>query len=413
MTSTYFKRIVQSEVQEYLVNHEDSDEKDLVLQHKKVLGIPIALLAQQISGRRKAKSKLALWYKTKGIVYPPSVNIEQCSSEATARFKTRIAQSILSDSQNPTIADLTGGFGVDSYFFSLVFDSVHYVEPNDDLFQIVSANHRTLQVKSIVHHQTTAEDFIATRTKVDLVYIDPSRRDSNSRKVFRLADCTPDISSLQETIFEHSRFLLVKASPLLDIQQGLRELTHTKKVFVVSVNNECKELLFLCEKNYTGHVQIEAVDLFVNGDLKNVLSFLQEEEKNAISVLGEAAEYLYEPNASILKAGAFKLISEKFQLVKLAPNTHLYTSSLLIKDFPGRVFQIEVLDPDVKELKRFLPNGKANVLTRNYPLKAEELKKKLKLTDGGEKYVIGFSVDNYRHKKKKHLAICCLPTKTQ
>ncbi|MBK8289844.1 MAG: hypothetical protein IPK96_01745 [Flammeovirgaceae bacterium] len=123
--------------------------------------------------------------------------------------------------------------------------------------------------------------------------IDPSRRDSNSRKVFRLADCTPDISSLQETIFEHSRFLLVKASPLLDIQQGLRELTHTKKVFVVSVNNECKELLFLCEKNYTGHVQIEAVDLFVNGDLKNVLSFLQEEEKNAISVLGEAAEYLY------------------------------------------------------------------------------------------------------------------------
>ncbi|MBP9927273.1 MAG: class I SAM-dependent methyltransferase, partial [Cyclobacteriaceae bacterium] len=197
-------------------------------------------------------------------------------------------------------------------------------------------------------------------------------------------------------------------SPLLDIQQGLRELTNTKKVIVVSVNNECKELLFLCEKNFMGDAQIEAVDLFANGDIKNTFSFFPQEEKNANSLLGEAAKYLYEPNASILKAGAFKLISEKFQLIKLAANTHLYTANHLMADFPGRIFQVESLDPDTKQLKSLLPNGKANVLTRNYPLKPEELKKKLKLTDGGEKYVIGFS-----SQKKKHLAILSLPIKTR
>lgn len=157
-----------------------------------------------------------------------------------------------------------------------------------------------------------------------------------------------------------------------------------------------------------GDAQIEAVDLFTNGDIKNTLSFFPQEEKKANSLLGEAAEYLYEPNASILKAGAFKLISEKFQLTKLAVNTHLYSASHLMTDFPGRIFQVESFDPDTKQLKSLLPKGKANVLTRNYPLKPEELKKKLKLTDGGEKYVIGFS-----SQKKKQLAVCSLATKTQ
>ncbi|MDZ7647868.1 MAG: hypothetical protein U5K54_12170 [Cytophagales bacterium] len=279
MTSAYFKRIVQSEVQEYLVDHEDSDEKDLVLQHKELLGVPMALLAQQILGRRKAKSKLATWYKTKGMVYPPSVNIEQCSSEATARFKTRIAQSILSDLQNATIADLTGGFGVDSYFFSLVFVSVHYVEPDADLFQIASANHQTLKAKSIVHHQTTAEDFIATRTKVDLVYIDPSRRDSNSRKVFRLADCTPDISSLQHNVFEHSPFLLVKASPLLDIQQGLRELTHTKKYLLFPLTTNAKSCFFYARKTTRAKYKLRPLIFLLMVTLKTSYLFPQRKRK--------------------------------------------------------------------------------------------------------------------------------------
>lgn len=402
-------RIRQKDLQAYLFSHEDEDERDLVLQQKEVLGLPVSLVAQQIAGRRKAKSKLATWYKTRGIIYPPSLNIEQASSEATARFKTQVARGSFSSSQKVTIADLTGGFGVDSYFFSLAFDRIHYVEPNTDLLRIASANHHTLSTKSIVHHQATAEDFIASnKLSVDLVFIDPSRRDQNSRKVFKLADCTPDVIALQQAVFNKCNFLLVKTSPLLDIQQGLRELTNTKKVIVVSVNNECKELLFLCGKNFMGDAQIEAVDLFTNGDIKNTLSFFPQEEKKANSLLGEAAEYLYEPNASILKAGAFKLISEKFQLTKLAVNTHLYSASHLMTDFPGRIFQVESFDPDTKQLKSLLPKGKANVLTRNYPLKPEELKKKLKLTDGGEKYVIGFS-----SQKKKQLAVCSLATKTQ
>lgn len=409
MTANYLSRISEEEVQDYLFAHEAVDERDLVLQHEEILNLPAALIAQQIAGRRKAKSKLAMWYRTKGIIYPPSVNIEQSSSEATARFKAKIAHSLLSNSQNISIADLTGGFGVDSYFFSQVASQVHYVEPNTDLLQIAATNHVTLQAKSITHHLTTAEDFIdKNKLPVDLTFIDPSRRDQNSRKVFKLTDCTPDVSSLQKSIFKNCTSILVKTSPLLDIHQGLKELTNTKKVMVVSVNNECKELLFLAEKNFDGEALIEAVDLSVTGDVKNSLSFFLSEEKFAQGTLGPAAEYLYEPNASILKAGAFKLISEKFQLTKLAKNTHLYTSNHWVAGFPGRIFRIDVLDPETKKLKDFLSGSKANVFTRNYPLGAEELKKKLKLSDGGEKYVIGFSSET-----KKHLAICSLSTKKQ
>jgi hypothetical protein len=172
-------------------------------------------------------------------------------------------------------------------------------------------------------------------------------------------------------------------------------------VFVVSVDNECKELLYLAEKGYTGEVAIEAVDLTRDGNVNSAFAFSSEEEKCATVQLGEPLEFLYEPNSAILKSGAFKLISQKFQLAKLAPNTHLYTASKLVDDFPGRIFRIEVLNPDSKQLNQLLPNHQVNVMTRNYPLKAEKLKKKLKLLDGGDKFLIGFST-----KQKKYLALC-------
>lgn len=401
MPTNYLSRIAQPEVQDYIFSHESDDERSLVLKHHEVLGLPTSLVAQQLTGRRKSKIKLPTWYKTKGIVYPPSVNLEQSSSEATALHKVRIARSLFTNKSNFALIDLTGGFGIDSFCFSRVFSSTHYVEPNKDLFEIAQHNHQTLGASSIIHHNTSAQEFIDSSPPVNLVFLDPSRRDQQSRKVFKLADCTPDISTLQAKIFEKGSFLLVKTSPLLDLQQGLREILHVKKVFVVSVDNECKELLFLAEKGYSGEVEIEAVDLTRDGNVKSTFTFSFEEENCATVQLSEPLEFLYEPNSAILKSGAFKLISQKFQLAKLASNTHLYTASKLVTDFPGRIFRIEVLNPDIKKLNQLLPDKQVNVITRNYPLKAEELKKKLKLLDGGSKFLIGFSTQ-----QKKHLALC-------
>jgi len=402
MPTNYLSRITQPDVQDFIFSNEGEDEKEFVLRQKEIFGFTAPQIAQQLAGRRKSKLKLPTWYKTKGIAYPPTVNLEQSSSEATALFKVKIIRSLFSKQTNLIAVDLTGGFGIDSYYFSQEFKSTHYVEPNKDLFEIAHHNHQALAASSIVHHNTTAEKFIdATSLNFDLVFLDPSRRDQQSRKVFKLADCSPDITNLQEKILEKCHFLLVKASPLLDIQQGLREIKHIKKVFVVSVGNECKELLFLAEKNYLGEVDIEAVDLTQEGKVKSAFTFNVAEEKNAIAQAGEPSTFLYEPNAAILKSGAFKLISQKFKLAKLAPNTHLYTSSELVSGFPGKTFRIEVLDPDTKELRQRLTNQQVNVMTRNYPLKAEELKKKLKLLDGGDKFLIGFSTQ-----QKKHLALC-------
>jgi 16S rRNA G966 N2-methylase RsmD len=404
MPTNYLSRIVDPDVQDYLFSHEGEDERALVLKHKDILGLPASVIAQQLAGRRKSKLKLPAWHQRKQIIYPPTVNLEQCSSEATALFKASLAGKLFLQKTNLVAVDLTGGFGVDSYFLSTEFQFVHYVEPTIDLFEIAQNNHKQLGATSVIHHCTTAEKFIeSSNHQFDLIYLDPGRRDQHARKVFKLADCSPDVSKLQHQVFKKSHYLLVKTSPLLDIQQGLREILHVKKVYVISVDNECKELLFLAENNYQGKVEIEAVDLTPGGNVKHAFAFSPEEEKNANIQLGEPSAFLYEPNSAILKSGAFKLIAQKFQLIKLAPNTHLYTSSELIANFPGRTFQIEFLDPDPKQLKHLLPSRYVNVMTRNYPLKPEELKKKLKLIDGGEKYLIGFSDQH-----KNHLAFCHL-----
>lgn len=400
MLSNYLSKVGQPVIQNFLIEHESDDERALVLRQKEVDGIPSAIIATQLSGRKKAKSKLPTWYKTSGIIYPPAINLEQCSSEATALFKTHIIKSHVSSRR--IAADVTGGLGVDTFFFSTLFESVHYAEPNDELFEITKHNHDRLGASNITHHCLRAEEFIEQTDLVfDLVYLDPSRRDENSRKVYQLADCLPDITVLQPALFHKTSFILLKTSPLLDIQQGLREIQQVKKVFVVSLKNECKELLFLAEKNYAGDTIIEAVDLFENGIVQSSFSFTTSDEKSAHAKLGELDSYLYEPNASILKSGAFKLISERFALTKLDVNTHLYTSSSLVPNFPGKVFIIECFNPDTKKLKELLPDGKVNVVSRNYPLTPDQIKKKLRLRDGGPKFLIGFS-----SAKKKHLVLC-------
>jgi hypothetical protein len=256
-------------------------------------------------------------------------------------------------------------------------------------------NHKQLGAGNIVHHKGTAEQFLnealSNQTKLDVAFIDPSRRNKINKRVFSLTECEPDVTTLQDAIFRITDVLMIKTSPLLDLHRGLAELKFVQKMIVVAVENEVREVLFLCVKNFDGEPLIQATNLSKN-EKEESLSFSFSDERAATSTFSAAQKFLYEPNAAILKAGAFKTISQKFQLAKLHPSTHLYTSSTFIENFPGRVFEIlESLKASPKSVATQFPDGKANITTRNYPLSVEELKKKTGLKDGGKNYLIGFS----------------------
>lgn len=395
-----WKILLEKDVQQFIVEHEGVDGSAIALLSKTIKNVPAHWLAAQIIGRQKTKTKIPTYYDGEAILYPPSLNIEQSSSQATALFKANML--VENYPHTATIVDLTGGFGIDSYFLSKLCRSLIHVEPDSELQQLAEHNHRHLGVHTIQYVNKTAEDFLDTLQKhIDVFYIDPSRR-KNGQKVFSLEECEPNITALQEWIFAKSGTLLVKAAPLLDIHSGVRSLPFTKKVFVVSVNNECKELLFLCEKNFQGEPEIHAVNLATEGEVISSHTFTFSQEREAVVTMSDPQRYLYEANASLLKAGAFKSVSQSFAVSKLAPSTHLYTSENLIENFPGRIFEIlSLVKADSKSVHALLPDKKANVLTRNYPMKPEELKKKLKLRDGGDTYLIGFSGT-----KAKHLALC-------
>ena len=372
-------------IQRYIREQESLDVKQLVLKHKAILGIPAAHLFEQIAARKKAREKLPLYYNTEGIIFPPLLNFEQSSSEATAVYKSEILKGLL---HAKMAADLTGGFGVDSYFFSRSLQTVDYVEPEEFLLEIARHNHQLLGASNIRYHLSSAEEFLRENSEpFDAVYLDPSRRDATKRKIHSLAESRPDVLTLKPQIFRKTTFLLVKASPLFDIQEGIKQLGHVRKVYVISVLNECKELLFLCERDFSGTPVIDAINLT---GTTHSFEFTFPDERDVQVPYSDPLQYLYEPNASILKAGAFKSAAHRFGLMKIQANTHLYTGNDLIPEFPGRKFFIEKLvKPD--ELKKYFPEKRANITTRNYPLTAEQLKKKTGLKDGGEKFLIGFS----------------------
>ncbi len=378
-------------IQHFIRAHENDDRRTFVLNNKEVSGIPPGILADQIAGRKKSKEKLPTYYATSGVIYPPSINLEQSSSEQTARFKAEILQNIFKEKQIIG-ADLTGGFGVDAFFLSRAFKHLHFVEPEESLLEISRHNHEQLNATNIEYHLSSAEIFIKdARHSCDFFYADPSRRTLTGRKVNAMEDSIPDVVKLSVQILKKSSVFLVKASPLLDIQAGLTQLPYVKAAFVISVDNECKEVLFVCEKDSVGEPVIETVNLS-NHKKPEAFSFTFSEERAQETGLNDPLQYLYEPNASILKAGAFKSIGTRFNLQKIQNNTHLYTSHDLVSDFPGRIFLVEkTIRGDRQEIKKYFPDGKANVTTRNYPLTAEMLKKKTGLKDGGEKFLFGFS----------------------
>lgn len=387
----HFDHLLSDDLQRFIKDHEKDDEKILVLKHKEILGLPAAEIAQQIVGRRKAKTKLPVYYNANKIIYPPKVNLEQCSSEKTAQFKASLLSGNLA-------ADLTGGFGIDSFFLSKSFKKVIHVEPDEALSQITKHNHRTLDANNIEHQCGTAESFINThKDHFDLLYIDPSRRSNANRKVFKFSDCGPNVVNLLPLLIKKSNSILIKASPLIDIKQGLSELDSVSKVLIVGFDNECKEVLFLIA-NTKKETVIEVFDLSEDDKKSASFSFTLSEEHQSKVSFDEPSTFLYEPTAMMLKAGAFKLTANRFNLKKIAPNTHLYTADKMISNFPGRVFKIEsFLKADSKSVHEVLEEGQANIISRNYPLSPSQLKKKLKLKDGGDQFVIGFSGRNKKY----------------
>lgn len=382
------EKLLQKNIREFIEEHANDDEKVLLLKHKNIFDVPASLVAWQIVGRRKAKIKIPLYYNTRDILYPAGLSVEQSSSEETAIFKAHVLEANLKS--HATLVDLTGGLGVDSFFLSKSFEHVTCVEPNAELIEYTKHNHQLLGAENIRHINATAEDFLSSLSqKVDCFFIDPARRTASDKKVFRFADCEPNVVELLPKIFSHSDYVMIKAAPLLDLLEGIRELKHVKHVWVVAVKNEVKELLFLCEKNLSTEPTVSAVNLESNHE---PFEFTTSDEKRIQSHFSDPLQFLYEPNASILKAGAFKLIGKRFNLTKLSVNTHLYTSNELVNNFPGRIFKVGALmKSDSKEIAAKFPDQKANIITRNYPLTPVELKKKLNLQDGGDKYLIGCS----------------------
>ena len=393
-----FSDLLRPEVQAFILQHESDDPTKLILKSAEVSGVPMARIADQIEGRKKAKEKLASYYNTKEIVFPATVSVEQSSSETTAAFKSRILSQKLS--QRSLCVDLTGGLGVDTFFLSRVFDHVDYVESNTELLEIARHNHLKLGAGNITYHNVSSEEYLGSaKTSIECVYIDPSRRDAHNRKVSSLASCEPKVLGLLPFIFLRTKYVLLKTSPLLDITEAIKQLERTSHVYIVSVDNECKEVLFFMEYNAITEPLIEAMNL--SKDSVSSFRFVFSEEKNLQLSFADPEEYIYEPNASILKAGAFKTISARFSIDKIHPNTHLYTSKNLLRNFPGRVFKIlDLTKPYPKVLKQYFPEGYANIFTRNYPLSSQELKTKTRLKDGGSGFLIGFS-----GVKKKFLAV--------
>jgi hypothetical protein len=380
MTNELISKLSGQKVQAFIVSHERDDVRDFLLKNGAVDGVPAAWIAWQIQGRQKSKDKLPSWYQTPGIIYPPTVNLEQCSSEATARYK----QSLL---RRHHAVDLTGGFGVDSYYISRAFTQIDYVEPDETLFLLARNNHQLLSASTIRHHHSDAETFLkSTEETYDLAYIDPSRR-HGARKVSRLADCSPDVTALKNVLLRRARTVLIKCSPLLDLRQAYRELGNVSQFIVLAVENEVRELLILMTNDHVGEPTIHAVNLDREGE-PAAFAFTWEYEKKAFATYGPVRQLLYEPNAAILKAGAFKLVSQRFGLDKLAPQSHWYTSDEKKDEFPGRIFRVIEQVSLNKKLRDHFPDRAVNIISRNHPLSVDEIRKKTDLAEGGNEYLI-------------------------
>jgi len=370
------QKILTTEVQEYIRIHTNDDVNKIALSKPVFEGISSAELAGQIAAKKKSLHKLPTWYHCAQIYYPPLLSIEQCSSEQTAAYKANLVTG-------QSVIDLTAGFGVDSLFFAKKVKNVVSCELEKDLSSISGNNAKVLGAKNIACVAGDGIDILKTYPSFDTIYIDPARR-SGSAKVFKLKDCTPDVTLHLDLFLEKAQRIIIKTAPLLDISAGIAELKNVSEIHIVSVKNECKELLWIIDRDYSNETKI--VCATVNETVKTFsfeLSALQTKIQIATSA---PAGYLYEPDVSLLKSGGFNFIGQAFGLQKLHQNSHLYFSDKVNSEFLGRIFQIEsILSPN--ELKKE-KNLAGNVIVRNYPDQAENLAKKYKIASNHDDFII-------------------------
>ena len=352
-------------------------------------GLHAQKMAEQIRARQKAKTKLPTWYANAQLVFPASLSVEQASSELTAQYKASLIDS-------EVVIDLTGGMGVDTCAFAGAARRVVYVERDAALAQTAAHNFETLKLTNVEvrHGMAFEQTFNEADAPETTIYLDPHRRGNANQKLVRMADYEPSVGQHLGVLLQYARRVIVKVSPLIDLTQAQRDLSgHVVQIHVVAVDNEVKEVLLLIEP-------IAKIVLFVAVNLStthptSVFCFDPAHEKTASVAFSVPLQYLYEPNAAMLKAGAFKTTAERFGVFKIGLHSHLYTSQNLVANFAGRIFEVmAVCRADKKEVQTHLPNGKAHLTTRNFPMKTEDLKQKLGLKDGGDTYLLATTLHN-------------------
>ena len=380
------------DIQKFIIQNTGADLTKLALQKNPFPEVDWILILNQIEARSKAKDKLPTWFAAENIIYPSKVSVEQTSSEKTAAYKADLISG-------ETLIDLTGGFGVDDYYFSKKFKAVAHCEINEELSEIVKQNFERLQVKNCTFYSGDSIHLLEdSNQKYDWIYIDPSRRNDVKGKVFMLKDCLPNVPELLDFYFEKAERIFIKTAPLLDISAGLSELKNVKNIHIIALENEVKELLFEIHKNYSGEIKIKTANILKESI--ETFEFILGED--SFSLYDFPKKYLYEPNSAIMKSGGFDEISTAFQIDKLHKHSHLYTSENLI-DFPGRKFEIQkVISYNKNEMKNELLNQQANITTRNFPETVENIRKKWKIKNGGNLYCF-FTTDV---KDNKIVLIC-------
>ncbi|MDT7830165.1 class I SAM-dependent methyltransferase [Pricia sp. S334] len=379
------KRILRTEVQDFIWKNQRTDIVSLLLQKPVFQDISNRALAQQLEARKKCETKLPKWFGTKGIYYPNKLSIEQSSSEIAAKYKSQLVSG-------ESLIDATGGFGVDSYYFSSQMAQIYHCEIDPRLSKIAAHNLKVLKAENIRTIPTDGIQFLRDSTSYfNWIYLDPSRRSVTEGRVFRLSDYRPNILEDLGLLFAKSDNILLKTSPLLDFSIGISELGAVKEIHVVAVKNEVKELLWILKKGYAGDMMVKTVNFSNRGT--ETFEYPLSEEKSTRVEYALPLSYIYEPNAAILKSGAFKTVSKRFHLKKLHEHTHLYTADELI-DFPGRRFKVKVVLPyNKKQIKR-LGLKKANISTRNFPESVAEIRKKFGIGDGGDTYLFFATLTN-------------------
>ena len=381
--------MINSKTKEYISNNLEKDVSWLALHSAKDSDVDMRMAIQQIEGRQKAKHKLPELFMLDDIIYPQRISIEQCSSSASASYKASLFSG-------ETFADLSGGFGVDTFFFSKQFKNGIYVEPNEELCTIFDYNSKILKINNVSIVNSNLENFIDSLNRVDFIYIDPSRRDNYGKRVYEIHDLTPNVLLFKDKLLSKSKHLMIKLSPMLDITALKRQLPEIYELHVVAVNDECKELLCVLDKdNKNADFQIVTKNIKANSEETYIGKYLRERALKPLFV-SEIEQFLYEPNAALMKSNLYNSLCYDFGVKKLARETNLFTNSYPIENFPGRSFKVlNIIPYQPKKIRKELKHIKsASITVRNFTISAMELRKSLKIKEGDKIFIFGTTLSS-------------------